>query len=303
MKKILPFSLFFFIIQLSCDNSIEYMGEFSQRYSLNCVLRSDKNVQYATINRSYPPGSASTNTNVRDAVVSLILPDTTLLFRDSILSAEVSGNVSSFYYLKNFSITKNTDVKIQAVLPDNTILTAEARSAGYTKVLMESPDLVLPGSEDESAFFMWRILGEKDSIIQIPALYIRYIISGADTAVRYKKINGIYFQSGSIFRVPNSALSLGMNRISEGISDKSSITIIDGFFELKLCDYMMGMYAAAAETFDDEFSIRISGSNFSNINGGFGIFGTYMSQGFDIPFLPDYVASFGYKLAPPKPND
>jgi hypothetical protein len=299
MKTKLTVLFIFFLLQLSCDNSIDYIGDFSQQYSLNCVLRSDKNVQYATIKRSYPPESAAAQTDIQNAVVSLILPDTTFFFRDSILSGESSGNVGSFYYINNFSLTKNTELKIQAVLPDNTVLTAQVKSAGYTRVLLESEDLVLPGSEDESAFFMWRILGERDSIILLPSLYIRYVISGPDTAVKYKKINGTYIQNGDVFRVANSALSLGMGQISEGIADKSSITIIDGFFELKLCDFMMGMYASAAETFEDEFSVRISAPDFSNINGGLGIFGTYMSESFDILFLPEYVASFGYNLAPP----
>ncbi len=299
MKRKFAVLFIFSLLQLSCENSIDYIGDFSQQYSLNCVLRSDKNVQYATIKRSYPPESDASQTDIQNAVVSLILPDTTLFFRDSILSSESAGSVSSLYYINNFSLTKDTEVRIQAVLPDSTVLTAKVKSAGYTRVLLESEDLVLPGSEDESAFFMWRILGEKDSIILLPSLYIRYIISGPDTSVKYKKINGIYIQNGNVFKVANSALSLGMSQISEGIADKSSITIIDGFFELKLCDFMMGMYASAAETFEDEFSVRISAADFSNINGGLGIFGTYMTESFDILFLPDYVASFGYNLAPP----
>lgn len=115
--------------------------------------------------------------------------------------------------------------------------------------------------------------------------------------MRYKKIEGTYYTSLRTYKVTNYALSIGMNQISEGIDDKSRINIVNACFEIKLCDLMLGTYSSAAQTFEDEFDIRISETNFTNINGGFGIFGTYISETFDLLLTPEYVNSFGYKLA------
>jgi hypothetical protein len=89
-----------------------------------------------------------------------------------------------------------------------------------------------------------------------------------------------------------------MQDISIGIDDKTKINIIGACFEVKVYDTALGIYANSIQTFEDEFSIRISEPNISNINGGFGIFGTYISEKFDIEITSNYISSFGYTPAP-----
>ncbi len=297
MRLLFAVLLCFSFLQISCDNSIDYIGDFNQQYSLNCVLRSDKDVQYATIKRSYPPGNEFNQANVQDAEIKLILPDTTLFFRDTVISNQLNTHVSYVYYLKNFILPKNTYIRIEAVLPDYTTLYAETKSAQYSTILLETEELSLPGTADDAVFYTWRTLGQRDSLLLIPSIYIRYFILGQDTAVKYKKIDGTYFINTGTYKVTNYALSLAMNQISDGIPDKSSINILNACLEIKLCDTMLGMYAAASQTFEDEFSVRISETDFTNINGGYGIFGTYISETFDLPITPEYINSFGYTLA------
>jgi hypothetical protein len=86
-----------------------------------------------------------------------------------------------------------------------------------------------------------------------------------------------------------------MNEISREVADKSQIHVLNAAFEIKLCDIMLGTYASAAQTFEDEFSIRISAADFTNINGGFGIFGSYNSETFSLLLSAQYVNSFGYR--------
>lgn len=282
------------LLQISCDNSVNYIADFKEQYALNCVLRSDKDVQFATLKRSYPPGAQSAAADVQNALVRLLLPDTTMTFSDSVVSDNPNSAVNYVYYLKNFRPPKNTRMVIEAFLPDDKYLYAETKSAQFSTVLLETEELTLPAMEEDAAYYTWRILGQRDSLILFPSVYIRYYVSRQDTSMKFKEVDGTYFADLRTYRIANHSLSAAMSEISNGISDKSQIHIINAVFEIKLCDFMLGTYVAAARTFEDEFSIRISATDFTNINGGFGIFGTYISETFNLLLSAEYVNSFGY---------
>ena len=110
----------------------------------------------------------------------------------------------------------------------------------------------------------------------------------------YKEVSGKYFPQINGYEFSSEFLNKAMEEISEGISNKSSINILGALFEIKVYDYALGIYANSVQTFEDEFSIRISAPDVSNINGGLGIFGTYFSETFQIGITSDYIESFGY---------
>jgi hypothetical protein len=150
--------------------------------------------------------------------------------------------------------------------------------------------------EEDAAYYTWRILGLRDSLILFPSVYIRYYISGQDTALKYKEVPGTYYSDLRTYKITTHSLSSSMNEIYQGTGDRSQVHIINAVFEIKLCDLTLGTYVAAARTFEDEFSIRISATDFTNVNGGFGIFGTYISETFDLLMSVEYVNSFGYSF-------
>jgi hypothetical protein len=279
------------------------LGKFEQQYSLNCILRSDKDIQFATIKRSYPPGEENLNSDVQNAIIRLILPDTTLIFKDSVLSnpALESSSVNSFYYLDNYILTKNTEIKINALLPDGTVLTSETISAYYYSVSLAEgvgPMIIPDESSGDTYFYQWEIFGNVRPLIFGPSFYISYFISGYEETIYYKKVTGKYLQQINGYEVPFAFIDKTMQDISIGIDDKAKINIIGACFEVKVYDTALGIYANSIQTFEDEFSVRISEPNISNINGGFGIFGTYISENFDIEITSNYISSFGYTPAP-----
>jgi hypothetical protein len=275
------------------------LGKFEQEYSLNCILRSDKDIQFATIKRSYPPGVENQDTDVRNALIRLILPDTTLIFKDSVLSVVARENspVNSFYYLDNYTLTKNTEIKIEASLPDGTFLTSETHSPYYFTVTLAEdvgPRVIPDLGAGNTYFYQWEIFGEIESLIFGPSFYIKYFILGEEETVYYKKVTGKHIRQINGFELPFAFIDKAMQEISIGIDDISTINIIGACFEVKVYDTALGIYANSIQTFEDEFSIRISEPNISNINGGFGIFGSYISEKFDIGITSNYITSFGY---------
>lgn len=292
------------LLLLSCEENISYLGQFKQQYSLNCVLRSDRDIQIASILRSYAPGEINPVIDVRGAEIKLILPDTTLEFKDSILASGNSGTskIGSFYYLKNYRLKKNTEIKIEAFLSDGTVLASKTRSPSYFSVLL--PELyngpsIIPDQGSATTYqYRWEIYGNSEPVVFGPSFYIKYYSSGDEGNILYKKVTGRRVPFTNAYRVQVESIDNAMLDISSGILDKENINIVGACFEVKVFDKALGVYVSSIQTFDDEFSIRVSEPDIGNINGGYGIFGTYISEQFDLFITPSYIRSFGYTPAP-----
>ncbi len=292
------------MFSLSCEENISYLGDFAPKYSLNCILRADKEIQYATIKKSYAAGEDNQDTNIQNAIIRLILPDTTFQFKDSIIS-EVPTNASSvrsFYYLDNYMLTKDTQIGIEALLPDGTILSSETHSADYYAIRLQteeySPTVIPSENFGEVYYYKWNSYGNDEPLLCGPSFYISYYISGYEDDIYFKEVTGRCVPQINRYEVPVEFIHETMQDISIGIDDKSSINIVGACFEIKVFDAALGIYANSIRTFEDEFSVRLSEPNISNINGGLGIFGTYISEKFDIVIRSDYIASFGYTSSP-----
>lgn len=276
----------------TCEENINYLGEFKTQYSLNCILRNDRTVHYATIKRSYNPNDLASDKNVQNATIRLLLPDTTLYFEDSV---EINN---SFYFLKNYSLTMATEIEIEATLPNGIILSSKTYTPYYFSVDLQTENgspLVIPDdSFGNTYFYSWRIFGNYEEYILGPSFYIIYYISGEEEKIIYKEVSGKFLREINSYEVSLELIGKAMEDISEGISNKASVNVIGAGFELKVYDNALGIYANSIQTFEDEFSVRISEPDISNINGGLGIFGTYFSNFFDIELKSDYIQSFGY---------
>lgn len=250
------------------------------------------------MNESYPP-NVNSNSEIQNGVISLILPDTTFIFIDSVLNNTTQGNLplSSFYYINNFTLTKGTDLKIEATLPDGTLLTSETKSPSYFNLtLLEEgggPRTIPLENSVDTYYYRWRIFGNYEEYIFGPSFYIKYFLTGNEEEVHYKKVIGKQNYTNE-FKILKLYIDETMLEISEGINNKSLINIIGACFEVKVFDNALGVYVNSIQTFEDEFSVRISEPNISNINGGLGIFGSYISETFDISIAGEYIRSFGY---------
>jgi len=298
LRKSLYTLIFISFILFSCEENISYLGKFEQQYSLNCILRSDKDIQFATLKMSYPPGETLPNTDVKGAIIKLILPDTTLFFKDSVLADNTTGipPVKSFYYLENYRLKKGTTVKIEAILPGGKTLSAETHSPYFNKLYLvegSSPTIIPTEYGGDTYYYKWEHFGIFGTFIYGPSFYVRYFVSGNEAIIRYKEVSGKKMLTNE-YKILTSFVDDAMRDISSGIDDKSKVHIMDACFEVKVFDNALGIYVNSIKTFEDEFSVRISEPNISNINGGLGIFGTYISEQFDIGITSDYIQSFGY---------
>lgn len=299
MKYILNITIVSLLL-LSCEENVSYLGNFKQQYSLNCVLRSDQETHFATIKENYAPAEEYAIRDVENAIVKLILPDRTLIFKDSSLADAQPPFVNSFYYLNNFTLVKGMELKIEAVLPNGNILTATTRAPRYNSIILPEegggPTTIPDDNFGDTYNYRWNIFGNYEPLVFGPSFYIIYFMAGSEEDIYYKEVNGNSIYTNE-YSIPVESINYAMQEISIGIDDKSTINVVGACLELKVFDKALGTYVNSIRTFEDEYSIRISEPDITNINGGLGIFGAYLSEIFDINITTGYINSFGYTKA------
>ena len=82
--------------------------------------------------------------------------------------------------------------------------------------------------------------------------------------------------------------------ISQGDPNKKDYKIYGAVFTLMIFDENISNYYSTTNGFLDDFTIRIDEKDYSNIQGGLGIFGTYRTQSTGAVFTHNYIKSFGY---------
>jgi hypothetical protein len=89
-----------------------------------------------------------------------------------------------------------------------------------------------------------------------------------------------------------------MRDISGEDPQKENYIITKVVFSVISLDPELSKYYSAYETYSENFTIKLRQTDFSNIEGGKGIFGLYYK--FSLPLVVDkrYIESFGYQYDP-----
>lgn len=305
------------IISFSCEENFSPKTDFVQQYALFCIVDGDTSYQFAFIEKSYnveglDPNDYTGNPFVKNAGVTIKYEDQEYSLKDS--STIINDKEFDFYYTDNIKPDPNKLMEIRAVLPDGNVLTGSTitpKSGNLSFHYGEINSDTYIEQNNDGLFFIWHIFGnDTTGILYLPKLVVNY----------YKKENGInilqhkefplsYFRNGNQY-LPNypivtsdntlnyemDAVNRAMNEISQGDPDKFNYTIIDADFELLLLDNNLAPYYLTIQTFLDGFTVILDQQDYSNINGGFGVFGSFFRRVLHLSFNPDYVAGFGYRI-------
>jgi hypothetical protein len=93
------------------------------------------------------------------------------------------------------------------------------------------------------------------------------------------------------------AVNRAMTELSAGDENKGDYFILRAFFEIMVYDKNLSGFYLRTKKEPDSYSIRLDESDFTNIDGGLGVFGSYNKGGVGVLFTEDYVRSFEYKPA------
>jgi len=307
------------ILLISCDDQVDPKTDFKDVYALNCVIRGDTSFQVATITRSYNVEGFDplTNTNdpfIKGAVIKLTYKSNgrTYTFRDTTIARPDDSRYStpmSYYYIKDFRPTTLSPISIEATLPNGKILRANSTTFFASPYLIQNLFYSIPIAViGNSLVFNWTRIAtsNNEKIYYVPELVIRYAKIQNGTTVEMQKKVPLFYINGDIPFYPSIqgditsasfdtlTIRRSIEEISSGDPDKQNYIIHKAVFRLLITDKNLAVYYSAQKTFLDEFSVRVTQPEFTNINGGLGIFGTLTSTQVDVPIKASYIRSFGY---------
>jgi hypothetical protein len=308
MKRIIAnfCMIFISVITFSCDESFSPKTDFEKKYVLNCIIQAETGRQVATLSQTYDvegfnPAENPVDPSVKNADIKIFYNGREYTMKDTVEYREDLLHGSFHYYYADLLQVpqKNGSIEIAAVTPDGIELSAK------TQIPAISTFDYLPRSiiEKDVRFSMsWKSLTE--NIFFLPRLKILYTKLDDNPAVNYYEEIPINYSHGKFIYPKISKITAlnfepgmidsAMTRISAGDPNKGNYRVIRMIFEIIVFDQYLSSYVSSTNGFFDDLSIRLDEPNYSNIEGGFGIFGSYILQNTSILLSGDYVRSFRY---------
>ncbi|MBM4172120.1 MAG: DUF4249 family protein [Ignavibacteria bacterium] len=317
------FFLGFLIITLnSCDDQVEPKTDFSQVYTLNCIIRTDSSFQVATITRSYNVDGYDPYTNTDDpfikgAKVRIYYNNNVYNLKDTSIARSADSRYKApinFYYTKNLFPQHSLPIRIEAELPNGKVLSSSGEIISPNTLYLYSSSPSIPSLNPTSRInFNWGELGliyRTKGVYYAPELAILYTHEKDGVKTNYQKKVAMYYIPGSPDKQPvypqiqTNILSAGfeidaitraMEEISSGDPNKKNYRIEKAFFRLLAMDAGLATFYSAQKIFLDEFSVRLNQPEITNITGGLGVFGTYTIKNIELEIQPAFIESFGYR--------
>jgi hypothetical protein len=316
MKKfyIISFCFVSLLTLSSCDQSLNPKGDYYERYVLNCILCGDTTYQVALISHSYDVSGYDPYVNTTDPAVTgadlrLWYKDSVFVFRDSIVSRlgdAMYGDSLRIYYLKNVHIDYNKPIEIEALLPNGRRLSSSTTSAKDINFDDRNSSKVIPPVNTPLINVYWNM--NESNGFYFPVFKVTYYknVNGQqekhilDIPLRYKQENGesvpVYpgvSRQSSIVYDPDVIRQVLMS-ISEGDPDKNNYSIlVNNPIKVYSLDGNLERYYSST-TQDNNFTVRLDENDFSNITGGFGVFGSYVIKDYNLRFTPEFITELGY---------
>jgi hypothetical protein len=297
----------------SCDKSLNPKGDYVERYVLNCILRGDTSYQVAVISHSYDVNGFDPYKNTMDPAIAgadlrFWYNDSVFVFRDSVVTR--LGNTRyddslKIYYLKNIHLTYNKPIEIEALLPNGRRLRSSGTTAKEIIFDDENSTKVIPPvntnlvdinwNGSENGYFLPRFIityykkvndQQEKHTVEIPVKYVQKDGEYIPVYSRISNLLGVSYNPDDIKR----ALQL----ISDGDPDKSnySVLISNKVIVYGLDQNLVRYFSANSQ--DNSFTVRLDENDFSNIEGGFGVFGSYIANSYTIRFTPEFLTDLGY---------
>ncbi len=308
LKNILPLILLTILLLASCKDEVLVQTTFSEKYSLTCILRGDTNFQVAILTKDYPTPAIKNQPApyVKNAKITLTTKDKEFIFSDSTKVREDTSRYKDsvyFYYLNNFTPQTQTKVKIKALLPNGKSLSSEISVPRYVDFDGAVSAVKIPPPLSDNITIAWKP-NEYDLLYQLKLRIIYYKRENGTytkhevfVPVKYGPNDTPVFPKPSLkaeIKFPMNVFNQVMQDISKDDPNKSNYYIDKAVYDLYVFGKDLSSYYASIH-FTDKYSIRLDEIDFTNINGGFGIFGCYLVEEMDLPIDESYINDFGYR--------
>ncbi|MFC2133026.1 DUF4249 family protein [Bacteroidota bacterium] len=299
------------ILYFSCHDEFSLEAQFKPRNILSCIIRPDTSLQVVSLSTSYQgegqnPYIHTEPPAIIGADVKMWFDNDVYQFRDTSLARNDTSRYNlpvNVYYNNELKPTEGGIVEVEALLPNGLLLTSLTQIPDVSGVSFALSDTLVPPAYGRFLELNWTNIGE---LIYDPKLVIVYF-NRIDHQKYETEIPLNYFENGEEFTpnypiasVKNSlvfemnAIDRTMAEISEGDPDKTNYAITEIKLKVMVFDENLSAYYSSVQQFLDGFTIKVDQPDFSNVEGGFGIFGSYNVTEYNLKIDENYVDSFGY---------
>jgi hypothetical protein len=316
-SKFLILIIFIVLISISCNDSFDPFGDIQENYALTCILKSDTTFQVAALSHNYrgngfDPFGNTDDPSVIGADIRVWLGDSVYVFQDTSISRTDTSRYATpfdFYYNNMFIIEPDENLEIEVLLQNGRRLKAFSKAPGEIFFDNQSA-VIIPSVNSELVKFIWN--QQVEGTFYSAQLTIRYLQNvNGNSIAKFKKVPIKYVEQNTdlvpIFPQPSNsttiiyeldAVSRALQEISAGDPNKDNYTILQNpAFELIALDLNLSRYVSSTNQTFDDLTVTVNESDFSNIEGGLGVFGSYTKKNYNrIRFQPGYIESFGYNF-------
>ena len=312
-------SLFFLIgfVFISCEEDFNPYGDYFERYAFTCILKSDQNYQTATLFRSYRPDGYDPSTYTEDpsvigADIRVWYNDSVFVFRDSSVARVDTSRYKtpfSFYYNNKFIVGNRKTIELEVLLPNGKRLRSSSVTPGQI-IFNDQSDVLIPAGGKTFVQVIWNQLDEGTFFALRMAIRYKQNING-EIVEKTKDVPYKYVNQGSsqvpVYPAPSasativynlSAITKALEEISAGDPNKQNYSVLQKIiFTVAAFDLPTSNYVSSTGGNIDDLTVNVDVADYSNIEGGFGLFGSYSKKNYTrLRFMEDYIESFGYNF-------
>ncbi len=320
MKKVVLIILM--ILVVACDDDFSPKADFEEEYTVYSVIKGKDSTQTVFVQRTYNFGGYNPldydeNTFIEGAEVYIIYDDSTYRFHETVIDSVDNKRLAIpfiAYESNELYPEMNQLMELIVNLPNGKTITAETRTPKFNYLHFNQTIEPFIPAPDEVIDIKWDLVdGDDENQIYLPELKISYYLTEDDgtNTLKEKAVPLNYYYRDNGERIANFPLPINegamqylqesfdttMVLIGEGIEDKTRIIIRDAELQLILLDYNLVPYYMSIETFLGGYTILLDQNDYSNINGGRGVFASFfIDKSHSIRIDRQYAARFGYKV-------
>ena len=307
--------VFIFLTFIGCNDNFDPNGEFREIYALSGILRGDSLNQTITLSHVYQvdgfdPYANKVDPAVLGADVRVWIGDSVYIFRDTSVARTDSSRYTTpihYYYNNKFAIPLNKTIEVEVLFQNGKRIKALTKSPSAIRFDKASNTIIPPDGSDLITF-IWN--EQNEPLYFVPQLAIKYIQNVNGTfIVKYKRVPIKYVeQNGNLVPIypkpsglvtaiyQKDALDRAMEEISAGDPIKSNYSIVQKqVLTVTAFDLNLTRYVSSTDQSFDDLTVTVNESEFTNVEGGLGIFGTYIRNEYNkVELSQSYVESFGY---------
>jgi len=303
-----------------CDQPFNPRAPFERKLVIFSVLATNRSEQFVRVSTNYDvpgfdPNENTTDPAMNDATVSVLSEGKTYTLRDTVLPRPDNERYKTpiiCYVARPLDVTCGRAYELQVVSPTLGIARASLMVPEHCYVALRidgamyldyvpaiPPGIKDPGITVEGNFSKWaagyvlrfflkyEVL--KDTVwvaeeLEVPAVHWADSVAGIQ--LRYPTVDRVQGSRYTVVFMVNAYRWALRDIVNRYIANR--VVFREARFQMTQLDGNLYKYYKTVNAFEDKGTIRLDQPDYSNINGGVGVFGAYAVDSLVHTFPPDF---------------